>query len=237
VLLVNGRLEHSRKEVRRVFRTLLHALRAASSLKEVKDVFCSMLNDTEDMYRAVTEVLLAKVPPEKIRNEIYSKDKQVNQKEREIRRRLVSHLTLSLADAPTCLVIMSAVKDVERIGDYCKNIFEVANFYTIPGSQARYAGPLQEVGEQIAGLFEKGRKAFGESDEALAMEVMREEDIVAKKCDMVIKQVLNDTLPTTEAVSTALLSRHFKRVARHMGNVASSVVAAVEDIDFFPKGR
>jgi len=220
-----------------VIRTLLHALRAASSLKEVKDISCSMLSDTENMYQTVADVLLKKVPPEKIRDEIYARDKQVNDKEREIRRRLVSHLALSLADAPTCLVIMSVVKDVERIGDYCKNIFEVSNFYTIPGAQARYAAPLQEIGEEITRLFGKGRKAFGESDEALATEVMREEQVIAKKCDMLIKQVLNDTLPTTEAVSTALLSRYFKRVVRHLGNVVSSVVAAVEDIDFSPKTR
>ncbi len=218
-----------------MFRTLLHALRAASSLKEVKDVFCSMLSDTEYMYRSVTDVLLRKIDPEKIKDEIYARDRQVNEKEREIRRRLVSHLTLSLADAPTCLVIMSTVKDAERIGDYCKNMLEVANFYSIPGSQARYAGPLQEIGQQIAGMFQKARKAFADSDDALAMEVMREEGVIAKKCDMLIKQVLSDTLPTSEAVSTALLSRYFKRVVRHMGNVVSSVVSAVEDIDFLPK--
>jgi len=220
-----------------VIRTLLNALRAASSLKEVKDISSSMLSETENMYRMVADVLLRKVPVEKIRDQIYAKDKQVNQKEREIRRKLVSHLSLSLADAPTCLVIMSVVKDIERIGDYCKNIFEVANFYTIPDSQGRYAGLLQEVGEEITRLFDKGRKAFGESDEPLAMEVIGEEQVIAKKCDMLIKQVLSDTLPTTEAVSTALLSRYFKRVVRHMGNVVSSVVAAVEDIDFHPKAR
>jgi Na+/phosphate symporter len=164
------------------------------------------------MYRMVADVLLRKVPAEKIRDQIYAKDKQVNQKEREIRRKLVSHLSLSLADAPTCLVIMSVVKDIERIGDYCKNIFEVANIYTISDSQARYAGPLQEIGEEITRLFDKGRKAFGESDEPLAMEVIGEEQVIAKKCDMLIKQVLSDTLPTTEAVSTGK-----RRVKRRRG--------------------
>jgi phosphate transport system protein len=126
-------------------------------------------------------------------------------------------------------------KDVERIGDYCKNILEVASFYSIPGSEARYGRPFQEIGEQTADLFRKGGRAFSQSDENLAMEVLREQEVIAQKCDMLIKQVLSDTLPTSEAVSTALLSRYFKRVVRHMGNVVSSVVAAVEDIDFFPK--
>ncbi len=219
-----------------MFRTLLHSLRAGSSLREVKEDFCGMLNDTEDMFRSVTEVLLGKTEPEKLKEEIYAKDREVNRKEQEIRRRLVGHLTLGrMVDAPACLVFMSVAKDVERIGDYCKNIFEVASFYTIPGLEARYAMPLQEIREQIAELFEKARKAFSESDESLAKQVLRAHEVVAKKCDMLIGQVLNDTLPTKEAVSTALLSRYFKRVVRHLGNIVSSVIGAVEKIDFPPK--
>jgi len=219
-----------------VFRTLLHALRAASSLKDVKENFCSMLSDTEDMFRAVTDVLLEKTEPDKIKDGIYAKDRQINRKEQDIRRRLVGHLSLRrMVDAPTCLVFMSVAKDVERIGDYCKNILEVAAFYSIPGSQARYAVPLREISEQIGELIEKTRKAFTDSDESLAKEVLRSHEVVAKKCDMLIGQVLNDTLQTKEAVSTALLSRYFKRVVRHLGNIVSSVVAAVEKIDFPPK--
>ncbi|NQT84693.1 phosphate uptake regulator PhoU [bacterium] len=219
-----------------MFRTLLHALRAASSLKDVKENFCSMLSDTEDMFRAVTDVLLGKTDPDKIKDGIYTKDREVNRKEQDIRRRLVGHLSLRrMVDAPTCLVFMSVAKDVERIGDYCKNILEVAAFYSIPGSQARYAVPLREISEQIGELIEKTRKAFTDSDESLAKEVLRSHEVVAKKCDMLIGQVLNDTLQTKEAVSTALLSRYFKRVVRHLGNIVSSVVAAVEKIDFPPK--
>jgi phosphate uptake regulator len=28
-----------------------------------------------------------------------------------------------------CLALMSVAKDAERIGDYCKNVFEVGQFY------------------------------------------------------------------------------------------------------------
>lgn len=219
-----------------MFRTLLHAFRAGSSLRDVEEDFCSMLQNTEEMFRAVTDVLLGKAEPERIKDGIYAKDQEVNRKEQDIRRRLVGHLVLGrMVDAPTCLVFMSVAKDVERIGDYCKNILEVAPFYSIPGSQARYALPLQEVREQMAGLFVKARKAFIESDESLAQQVLRTHEVIAKKCDMIIGQVLNDTLPTGEAVSTALLSRYFKRVVRHLGNIVSSVVATVEKIDFPPK--
>lgn len=219
-----------------MFRTLLYAFRAGSSLRDVKEDFCSMLAETEHMFELVTDVLMGKIKLEEVKENIYAKDKEVNQKEREIRRRLVGHLVLSrMVDAPACLVFMSVVKDVERIGDYCKNILEVASFYAIPGSQARYALPLQDIRQQIVELFQKTGKALMNSDEVLASEVLRGQEIVAKKCDMLIRQVINDTLPTSEAVSTALLSRYFKRVVRHMGNVVSSVVSAVEDIDFFPK--
>ncbi len=219
-----------------MFRTLLHALRAGSSLRDVKEDFCSMLGDTEQMFRSVTDVLLGKREPESLKDGIYAKDREVNRKEQDIRRRLVGHLVLSrMADASTCLVFMSVAKDVERIGDYCKNILEMAAFYSIPGSEARYSVPLQEIREEIIGLFQKAGKAFANSDEALAQQALHVHEVIAKKCDMLIEQVLNDTLPARESVSTALLSRYFKRVVRHLGNIVSSVVEPVDKLDFPPK--
>lgn len=219
-----------------MFRTLLQSLRAGSSLRDVKEDFCDMLSETEDMFGSVTEALLGKTESEKIKEGIYAKDREVNRKEQDIRRRLVGHLALGrMVDAPACLVFMSVAKDVERIGDYCKNIFEVAALYTIPGLEARYAMPLQEIREEITDLFAKAGRAFAESDESLSEQVLRAHEVVAKKCDMLIGQIVNDTLPTKEAVSTALLSRYFKRVARHLGNIVSSVAGAVEKIDFPPK--
>ena len=67
-----------------------------------------------------------KVTPED-RTRIYEKDVKINKTERAVRKQLVGHLCVAgnTADVPFALLMMSMVKDVERLGDYAKNLTEV----------------------------------------------------------------------------------------------------------------
>lgn len=219
-----------------MWRTLIQVFKTQSDLRELRDRFVHMMKDTQWMYRTVTGVLLGHAEPADVRDPLYARDREVNDHERGIRRWLVNHLTLHvLADIPAALVFMSVVKDVERIGDYCKNIFEITELYRLTASEARYAVALTEISKEVEGLFGKTEQAFRDSDEEKAQEVLARQQAVAKRCDDLVKQLLQEPLPTSEAVATALLTRHFKRVMRHLGNVASSIVTSVEDIDFYPQ--
>lgn len=221
-----------------MFRTLIQIFRTKNYLQDIKEEFYQMIKDTEWMYRTVTGVLLGKTEPEEIKQDIYARDREVNKRERAIRRSVVNHLSLQpKPDVPACLVFMSVVKDVERIGDYCKNIFEIAEIYTIPSAHARYAVTLTEISEKVGNLFGKTEEAFRNSDEKMAIEVLSDQNIIAKECDLLIKQLINDTLPTNEAVASALISRYLKRVVRHLANITSSIVSTVENIDYYPRKK
>ncbi|NIP41212.1 MAG: PhoU domain-containing protein, partial [candidate division Zixibacteria bacterium] len=55
--------------------------------------------------------------------DIYEKDKQINKYQQEIRRKMMTHLAVSpRKEIHNALVLISIVIDVERIGDYAKNI-------------------------------------------------------------------------------------------------------------------
>ena len=45
-------------------------------------------------------------------------------------------------DVPACLVLMSVVKDAERIGDYCKNVLDAAKSEAQPLKELRAIGRL-----------------------------------------------------------------------------------------------
>ena len=152
---------------------------------------------------------------------------------RTIRRSLVNHLSLRVGhDAPACLVLMSVVKDAERLGDYCKNMFEVAEKFGQSLAQGRYMTPLVDISEKLEALIARTGEAFIRSEADLAQAVVHESHTVALGCDMILKQLIQDKLPTQKAVAYSLLSRYFKRLARHLGNIASSVLVGVEEIDF-----
>ena len=56
-------------------------------------------------------------------------------------------------DAPACLILMSVSKDVERAGDYCKNLLEVAEMLKTPAQETKYADDLREIADQVASSF------------------------------------------------------------------------------------
>ncbi|MCH2431033.1 MAG: PhoU domain-containing protein, partial [Acidimicrobiales bacterium] len=64
---------------------------------------------------------------ETVADEVRRTDRQINVTEIEIRRELLVHISVhGTADAGEMLVFMNMIKDLERIGDYNKNIFDLA---------------------------------------------------------------------------------------------------------------
>ncbi len=116
-----------------LLRDLIRAWRGRDLLSQMLDEFQTMLRDGEWMFATVGKVLRREEQPEAVHEAFFARDREINQREKDIRRRIVEHLSLrGEADVPACLVLMSVVKDAERIGDYCKNIYEVACLYKGP---------------------------------------------------------------------------------------------------------
>ena len=136
---------------------------------------------------------------------------------------------LTGTDDPT-----SVAKDAERLGDYCKNVFEVGSFYTEDFNVPKYNDPLETIREEVEKLFNRTRRAFSESDEAVAKEAIKMADSIGDNCDEVIEQLLGDSasIETHEAVAYSLLARHYKRSSSHLANICTAVLGRIEDLDF-----
>lgn len=212
---------------------LLNALRGKGMLEHMLKQFGEMLEDDEWMFDVATTVLMRETSAAEVRSAIYQRDKKVNQQQRQIRKEIVEHLAVHPeVNVPACLVLMSVVKDAERIGDYCKNIFQIADMYTQNFEHGPYVDPLKVILNETKGMFSKAKDAFANSDASLAQQVMNTCRSLSKRCDMMISQLIRDTLPTEKAVAYTLLSRYFKRIAAHLTNISSAVVSPVHLIDF-----
>ena len=59
--------------------------------------------------------------------DIFAMDKKINAFERDVRRKVMTHLAVGgKEDIGSGLVLVSVVIDIERIGDYTKNIYDLA---------------------------------------------------------------------------------------------------------------
>ncbi|MCK5706061.1 MAG: hypothetical protein KAI43_00305 [Candidatus Aureabacteria bacterium] len=221
-----------------MFENLLDFWKGKDFLNEVLKEFGGMIDMTHSMYDAAIKSLLEFKKDEEAKQMIYSYDRKVNEAEKNIRRRVIEHLTINPSvDTPTCLILMSVVKDVERIGDYDKNLYEAAELLQEPLPEElkeKYLNHLVERGNE---QFEFTKKAFIKSDRTLAEKVMKMEGYIIHHADSYIKELSQSDLDVNTTVSLVLSVRYLKRIAAHLANTASSVIMPVSDIDFYYKKK
>jgi phosphate transport system protein len=217
-----------------MFKNLLSFWKGKDFLAQVFEEFKSMLDDSEFMFKAVRSRLLDNVEEPDLKQKIYDIDKKVNLLQKDIRRRIVEHLSLQpTVNVTACLVLMSVVKDAERLGDYCKNLYEVTELIAEPIDQQLFTNYFKEIDKDIMKLFEQTKKAFIEADEDKARLTWDYEKRIAKDCDRIVANLAQSDLSVNEAVCFVLIARHFKRLAAHLVNIANSVILPLSDLDYF----
>lgn len=202
-------------------------------MQKVAEEFGEMLSDAEYVFSHAWGVIIGRVAIDQIKQLLYDKDIAVNQHEREIRRMLAEHLSINpKQDISGCLTMMSMIKDAERIGDHSKNIFELGVILEGDIKEMKYVDRLSTIQEKISRQFPKLKRAFLESDESMAREILQDYSPIKDECNQTLQDLFSEELSTREAVTTALLSRYLKRVNSHMSNIASGVVYPLDQIDF-----
>ncbi len=218
-----------------MLKELLSAWRGRDALARMFDEFDRMLEETHWMFQQAVEVFFSRVDWQAVQSPLYERDKTVNKLERSIRAQVVKHLSIRQeANVAACLVLMSVVKDAERIGDYCKNIFEVGKFYTSEFTSADYLDSLERIRTELEDLFGLTKAAFGQSDVHRARRVQKQFGVTSKECDELIQALLqrHASIETDEAVAYSLLARHMKRIGAHLSNISSAVIAPVHKLDY-----
>ncbi len=205
-------------------------------LKDQYGQFIEMLNIVRDMFHKVSKTLRVCEDMEELEGVVYKTDITINKLERKIRKELVTYLTLNPGvEIPGCLVLMSITKDAERLGDYCKNLYEAIVYWKKPCSELYYCDKITEFENYVNELFDSTIKAFEEEDDVLAAEIIQDEVKWNRRFDNFIKDLAESEINTKEAVCTTLMVRMLKRLQAHLSNIASSVVLPVHHIDHRPK--
>lgn len=219
-----------------MFHWLKKIQNSVSSAEEALQYFEQMLEDGRYMFETASNALLAGTDPDLVKEDLWSTDKRINALERRIRRRVITHLTMHGSGAiASDLVLMSIVKDAERIGDYCKNIFDLA---LLDRGCAEDAIPdLLDAKSKLNRLLAKARNIYKSEDIENAKAFIEQADELAQHCDrQSIAMVLRDDSDGKSAI-TALTYRYFKRVTAHSMNVITSLVVPVDQLDYYDEDK
>ena len=202
-------------------------------LTEIHQHFLEMLVDGRHAFDAAANALLGGTDPEVIREDLFRTDQRINRTEQQIRREIVVHGSIfGSATFPALLVMMSLVKDAERIGDYAKNIYDLAAAEVVLGPEDKKA--LISLKDRVSKLLIRAHGLFDQHDAQGARpfldEVKRSED----ECDAAVSKLLE--VSGRNKAGEVLAYRYIKRVTSHIGNVVTSLVVPLDKLDYFDEG-
>lgn len=173
--------------------------------------------------------------------DINDEDLAVNKYQREVRRDVFNHLALTGVDQlASGLVLVSIVIDLERIGDFTKNIVELAVNHASRLNGGKFEDDLIKIENAVEDSFKRTILCFKNADEEVGRELMKDYKWVSKTADQCLMDLVNEvdeTLKAGSAVTLALYIRSLKRINGHLRNITTSVVNPFHRIGYKPKKK
>lgn len=212
--------------------------RDSDQLENVEQQLAAMLAQCQDAYRLATEAIFGERDPAAAGEELLALDQEINRTERAVRRELLVHGTVRGAEVDQGLMLtyMSVAKDIERIGDKCKDIWELTEM----GANLSVGDDTEELlkhRRHVAQLIEWTLDAFTTEDAAKVHELISTIDEDAAHYDTHVFHFVQSEMPSRFAAPRALFYRYIKRLSKHLSNILSSVVMPVDRLDFYKKSK
>lgn len=221
-----------------MYKKFLELFGKENLLDQAIELTVKMLESDREMFAASMDSL-RKRNNASLPFDIYEKDKQINKFEREVRRNVLTHLTVAgTSNIVPGLVLVSIVIDVERIGDYTKNIVELAQAHPTRLHGGFFEEELARIEPIVLERFNHITKVIKDMDITLAKKIMSDHRNISSSVDKIIPEIINEkdkNLTAGDAVCLALYFRYLKRVAAHLTNIASSIVNPFPRIGFRSK--
>ena len=219
-----------------MWKQIVALFRSGGPLQEAYDEAILMLRASHDMFDHAVTALHAEGTP---KTDIYNRDQQINKYERRVRRKIVTHMSVSSRpEINLGLVLTAIVIDIERIGDYTKNIVELASAVPGPFDGLELHDKVVGIEQIMARMFDDIVPALEESDMVRARRIIKSHTTIASKVDKQVRALCSGKAlsgRSGHAVTVALYLRYLKRVSAHLKNVATSVVNPYHRIGFREK--
>ena len=218
-----------------MFRELIRIFRGDNPLGRMGDNFTKMLGLARAQTTRAGQIFFSKPASPEERTQIYKQDVKVNKLERKIRKQVIAHLSVAgnSADVPYSLLLMSLVKDVERIGDYAKNLAETLDVSGAILPDDDTVAELREIRNGIEGTFEAVAEVFAQSDEEEAVALIRQGRDMSHRCDALIDRIAKGDYDAATTVAVTLGTRFYKRIGAHLLNILSGVVMPLHKLDYY----
>ena len=220
-----------------VFKDLVTIWNSEDSLSQAWTSSNEMLHLSHEMFTDSVNALRSG-EKNKVIKSIKLRDEEINQYHRDIRKKVVTYYSVSkdVTNINSGLVLINMVVDIERVGDYTKNILDLAKHYPKKLRSEKISEDLRIIEQAVIERFQNTVKAVEEMDEIAARELIKSyRSDLGKLSDNLVASSISGDLKIGEehmASSMVLYARYLKRIGAHLKNITSVVINPFESFGY-----
>ncbi|HPR41522.1 MAG TPA: phosphate signaling complex protein PhoU [Candidatus Methanofastidiosa archaeon] len=201
-------------------------------LDDVRKLTISMGNKAEELVRDSVRALESQ--DAELSQQIIDRDKEVDEMFLELEAKVIKVIATQAPVASDLRLLLTALKnatDVERVGDFAKDIAMV----TIELKDDKYFTKLimiPKMAEITLKMVREALQSFDEGNVALAKNVHEQDDVVDEIFSRLFRTLTTFVMENPKNISQALrlmlVARHLERIADHAVNIANRTVYLME---------
>ena len=220
-----------------LFKDVFNLWKADDLLSQSWDESYKMLNLSHEIFQQALIYLRNGENIDTLKT-LKKRDKEINEFQRDVRRKVLTHYaveqdTSNMSDG---LILINMVVDIERIGDYCKNILDLAINHDQSIKSSEISEDLAMIEEEAKSRFEKTIQAIQAQDVEIAQSLMEGyKEQMTGKSDEIVNGILKDELhfgSEARTASIALYARYLKRIGAHLKNITTTLVNPFDAIGY-----
>ena len=220
-----------------IFREIVNLWKSENLLSQAWDESYKMMMLSNEMFTQAIKYLREGENDETIRM-LKKRDVEINTFQRDVRRKVVTHYAISqdIDDLPNGLVLLNMVVDVERVGDYTKNILDLALNHPNIIKSEEFSEDLYHVEQEVVSRFSKTLEAIHtqDADVARSMMLTYKETLTSVSDDIVNGCISGEITLGDESktVSLALYARYLKRIGAHLKNITTVLINPFDAVGY-----
>ena len=166
------------------------------------------------------------------------RDMEINAYQKNVRRKVVTHYAVSqdINDLPNGLVLLNMVVDVERVGDYTKNILDLALNHPNTIRSEDFSEDLHHVENEVIERFRKTLEAIHTQDADVARNLMKTyKETLTNVSDTIVNGCISGEIRLgneCQTVALALYARYLKRIGAHLKNITTVLVNPFDAVGY-----
>ena len=220
-----------------IFREIVNLWKSEDLLSQAWDESYKMMMLSNEMFTQAIKYLREGENDETIRM-LKKRDVEINTFQRDVRKKVVTHYAISqdIEDLPNGLVLLNMVVDVERVGDYTKNILDLALNHPNIIKSEEFSEDLYHVEQEVISRFSKTLEAIHTQDADVAQKLLTNyKTTLTSISDTIVNGCISGEISLgneSKTVALALYARYLKRIGAHLKNITTVLVNPFDAVGY-----